>query len=126
MQPNESAAQLVARTLRRYEACHRHDRALDHNWQPHEGCKGVKHGRSIMKTKVPQCACLDCGKSLDAATSIFCDARPTAADITICIYCGHIMMFTNGLALRNPTREEQIEIAGDKRILAIQRARKEP
>jgi hypothetical protein len=86
----------------------------------------MQEGRSIMDTKVPQCACLDCSKSLDGAMSIFCDARPTVGDITICIYCGHIMVFTNGLALRNPTRGEQIKIAGDKRILAIQRARKEP
>jgi hypothetical protein len=76
-----------------------------------------------MMADIPQCACLDCGKNLDAAMSIFCDARPTGDDITICMYCGHIMVFTNGLVLRNPTREEQIKIAGDKQILAIQRAR---
>jgi hypothetical protein len=45
--------------------------------------------------------------------------------MTICAYCGHIMVFDDTLKLRNPTAAECKEIAGDKRILAVQKIRKE-
>jgi hypothetical protein len=68
--------------------------------------------------------CLACGALLDAAT---CpgnkDAQPEPGDFTICIECGHIMVFRDGLRLDNPNAEECREIAGHHCILAIQRAR---
>jgi len=68
--------------------------------------------------------CLACGKLLDGATGINDDAHPDPDDWTVCIYCGHIMVFTRDLMLRNPTATEIRQIAGDSRIVAIQRARK--
>jgi hypothetical protein len=71
-------------------------------------------------------ACLGCGKSIDSATGIFGAGRPEAGDVTICLYCGHIHVYredATGLRLDNPNTEEANCIAGDKRILAIQRAR---
>ena len=51
------------------------------------------------------------------------DDAPSPGDITVCLHCGHIMAFDDGLKLRELTAEEAHEIAGDKRILTIQEAR---
>src|SRR5262249_3174137 len=42
---------------------------------------------------------------------------------TVCIKCGHVMMFDDDLRLRDLTEAEQIEIAADKRLITIQQAR---
>jgi len=52
------------------------------------------------------------------------DDKPASGDVTVCLYCGHIMAFAEDLSLRELTNEEAREVAGDKRILAIQRARR--
>ena len=49
---------------------------------------------------------------------------PKPGDITLCIYCGHIMAFADDMGFRELTGEEMHAIAGDERILKIQRARK--
>ena len=84
--------------------------------------KGIK---SIGDTshRMPDSTCLSCSKVLSGTAMVNGDARPDSGDITVCIYCGHIMVFADGLTLRNPTDAEMIEIAGDERILGIQRLR---
>jgi hypothetical protein len=90
------------------------------------------HGGSSMKlgvdSRVPPSMCLDCGRINDAATGVDHaegpDAAPQPGDVTVCFYCGHIMVFGDDLMLRNPTDAEIREIAGDARILAVQRARR--
>jgi hypothetical protein len=67
--------------------------------------------------------CLHCGAELTGATAVGADATPNPGDITVCLACGHIMAFTDDLTLRAPTDAEAYEVAGDQRILAIQRAR---
>lgn len=73
---------------------------------------------------IPSSPCTNCGKQLDGATSVDCDAPPDPGDMTVCIYCGHLMAFNEDLQLRDLTPAEQINVAGDERILAIQGARK--
>jgi hypothetical protein len=73
--------------------------------------------------KIEGCRCLSCKQLVDGATCVEGDRRPTPGDITVCIFCGHIMAYDAGDKLRELTREEQISIAGDKRILRIQEAR---
>lgn len=82
----------------------------------------MKVGESI---KVRRSYCIECGKLLDGASAVDDEGRiqPSPGDATICIYCGHLMVFDEKQRLRNPTREEMIEFAGDRRILMIQRAR---
>lgn len=70
---------------------------------------------------LPDLHCLNCGKLIDGATSVDGDYLPDAGDATICIYCGHLMVFD--LTVRKPNDAELEELAGDKRILAIQKAR---
>jgi hypothetical protein len=76
---------------------------------------------------LPPSRCPNCGKVLDAATGVdekgLHQRLPAAGDFTVCIGCGHIMVFANDLTLRNPTAAEMREIAGNRHIIAIQRAR---
>jgi len=70
--------------------------------------------------------CLGCGKFVDAATGVFGATTPEPGDVTVCLYCGHLMVFREfrgRLQLDNPTDKEIHAIAGDKRILAVQRTR---
>ena len=70
--------------------------------------------------------CLGCGKFVDAATGVFGARTPESGDVTVCLYCGHLMVFREfrgRLQLDNPTDKEIHAIAGDKRILAVQRTR---
>lgn len=74
--------------------------------------------------RTPDCACLNCGHVVDAATEPFGNKpRPVAGDISVCLYCGNVAAFTADEKLRPLTDEEIVMVAGDKRILAIQRAR---
>ena len=74
-------------------------------------------------TRTPDCACVNCGRVVDAATSVGSEASPDPGDVTICLYCGHLMAFTDALTLRDLNDQEIIECAGDPRIIAIQKAR---
>lgn len=73
-------------------------------------------------TKLPLVSCPSCGTMLDTATSVLGDAEPLDGDITICLKCGHIMVFENDQP-RNLTDAEMHIIAGDQRIIAVQKAR---
>jgi hypothetical protein len=74
--------------------------------------------------KLPPCPCPSCGKALDATSEAGGNGAPKPGDITLCIYCGHLMAFANDLTLRELTDGEMHAIAGDRRIIAIQKARK--
>jgi hypothetical protein len=82
----------------------------------------MKLGKDHHLKPVPQC--VDCGKQLDGAIGVDTDDAPDPGDFTVCAYCGSIMVYNDGLTLRQPDAAEAREIAGDKRILALQRARK--
>lgn len=72
--------------------------------------------------------CTSCGRLHDAATPADTkplDVSPRPGSVAVCIACGHIMIFTGDLGLRDPTPDEVRDIAGDPRILAIQRGRRE-
>jgi hypothetical protein len=80
----------------------------------------------MTSTKTPVCACLSCGKVFDMATDMTSDDAPSSSgDVTICLYCGHLMAFNDDLTVRELTPQEMHAVAGDPRVLAIQRARKE-
>lgn len=59
--------------------------------------------------QVDEMSCLSCGKLLDGAMNLQGDQRPKEGDISICIDCEYLMVFTfvdNHLKLRQPTDEE--------------------
>ena len=77
-------------------------------------------GQAVM---MPPNKCLSCGTLCDAATSVGCDDAPGAGDITVCLYCGHIMAFDDHLRMRELTGDEMLDIAGNKNIIEIMKAR---
>ncbi len=74
------------------------------------------------ETRLKPSLCLSCGKLLDASTGVDHN-KPRADMITICLYCGHLMAFTDDLSMRELTGEEMNGIAGNPTVLAIQKAR---
>ena len=75
-----------------------------------------------MAVITPECACPSCNRIFDRATGIG-QRQPKEGDITICIECGHLMAFNSNLTVRDLTDEEMHEVAGDPRIIAVQKAR---
>lgn len=80
---------------------------------------------SSKSTRVPGTDCPSCQQRLDAATGIGGRRRPKPGNVTLCFYCGHILVFDEGLLLREPTGEEMHEIAGNKVLLRAQALRLE-
>jgi hypothetical protein len=74
--------------------------------------------------KIAPSPCLSCGKLLDACTAVDADGGPSPGDFTVCISCGHLMAFADDLTLRELTGHEMHAVAGDRRIIAVQNARK--
>ena len=73
--------------------------------------------------EIPGGVCVNCGKTVDWAFSIGSDAVPEPGDITVCGLCGHIMAFSEDLTLRELSDEEIVDVAGDERLVMIQKAR---
>jgi hypothetical protein len=77
----------------------------------------------MKETRTPPMACLDCGKVLVTAACIDGDARPRPGDITICLNCGHLMAFGEGLRVRSLTDAEIVDVAGDRTVVVALQAR---
>lgn len=74
----------------------------------------------IIKTPL----CPSCGAVVDGATQINGDAEglPDPGDLSMCIYCGKYLLFTEGLELRLLTEAEVCDLPEHARTL-LQRAR---
>lgn len=83
----------------------------------------MKNRNRHPRCRVPESPCRGCGKLLNGAAEAFGRARPHPGNISVCIYCGHLMAFADDMTLRDLTDEEMHEIAGDPMIIAVQRAR---
>lgn len=66
-------------------------------------------------------ACPFCRHTLDAATAgpSNPDAVPKPGDVTVCIECGAVLLFDDGLKVRGPTPEELVEILQDRSAVAM-------
>lgn len=73
-------------------------------------------------TAIPTGHCLACGAKMECATHIGA-ATPDPGDVTLCLWCGHIMVFGDDLTVHNPTDEEMQRIAGSRDVIALQRLR---
>lgn len=83
--------------------------------------------RSLGKTRrTPATTCVGCGREITAATPIDCDEKPKSGDATVCLYCGHLMIYSDDFSLRNPTDEEMREMAGDPRVVGFNKLRGKP
>lgn len=86
-----------------------------------------KHRRALYlgkSTRHKASACLDCGAVLDASTGVGNKAKPHAGAITMCIKCGHLMVYAWDMSLRPLSDKETVEVAGDERIVAMSNALK--
>ena len=70
--------------------------------------------------EVPMSTCPWCGTDLDRAASVESDSRLEAGDVTVCLRCAGVLVFTNDLAVRKATGEELRECGLDPRIRKIQ------
>lgn len=56
-------------------------------------------------SKIPIGKCLACGEANYIASSVT-RVKPSAGDICICLYCGHMTVFNEDLTMHEPTEEE--------------------
>ena len=71
--------------------------------------------------KVPPSPCLGCGKIVDMAAGMPWGPRPPRpGDYSMCLKCGHLMVFAEDMTLRNPTGKEMIDMAGEIDIFRAQ------
>jgi hypothetical protein len=61
-------------------------------------------------TRTPACRCPYCGRKLSAASHFSEEVAPHPGDISICIGCGEVLLFDEGLRVRRPTTAELIEL----------------
>ena len=72
-------------------------------------------------THTPEDKCPYCGHKISAATSVTSPhATPRPGDMTVCLECQEVSIFTVTLTLRKPTRKEQELIDRDSAVLATQ------
>jgi hypothetical protein len=62
---------------------------------------------------IPISRCSRCRATLSACEMFDGDDKPKAGSITICLDCGHTMIFDSDLSLRELNDQELYELAGD-------------
>jgi hypothetical protein len=69
--------------------------------------------------------CPSCRRDLSGYSSAPYEKQvtPRPGDITICLYCGHLLVFADDLTVRNPTDAEMTSLAGNREVLRMQRLR---
>jgi hypothetical protein len=77
----------------------------------------------VKENRIPKQRCAACGYRMDKSTEAFGDAAPKPGDVSICLACGAVQVFTADLTLRNPTRDEHEKFSRDQRIIDVQMAR---
>jgi len=80
----------------------------------------MKVGKSV---KIKKSKCTNCGDPLDHAAGLDHDESPSPSDATVCLHCGHIMVYDDNLNLRELTDKEVIERVGNKEIVEFQKKR---
>lgn len=64
--------------------------------------------------------CTECGYTLNAHTSADqSDIIPEAGDVSVCLSCSKIMIYGNGLVLREPTSEEKVKLSNDETLQKV-------
>jgi hypothetical protein len=79
--------------------------------------------RSFKGTKTPSAACPRCQKLLDRVDALIGGpATPKPGDVTLCIGCGTILVFTPGLGLRIARPDDMEELSPEQtEVLAMAR-----
>ena len=86
------------------------------------GHRQYPHLRSLgRERRYAATPCLNCGKDLDACEQINGDGGPRPGNITVCLYCGHVMVFDEKMKFRDLNDAEMVEVAGDPRLVEMGR-----
>ena len=72
---------------------------------------------TLRDTKMPDTACLECGKPVDRGLSLN-GQRMKPGDLTICLNCSALAVFAEDRSLRPLTDEELVEVAGSVELRA--------
>ena len=67
--------------------------------------------------------CRKCGYEIDAYTHAHGNAKPRPGDVSFCLNCGALSVFTKDMTLRAPTTEENAKFQRDQRVIDVQIAR---
>lgn len=68
--------------------------------------------------QIPKSHCLKCNAMLDGAQAANAsDVLPKAGDVTVCVYCGHIMEFGPNQKLVELSDAALVECAGNPELL---------
>lgn len=79
----------------------------------------------MSQSRASEPRCLACGRVLDSAIHAGPGSKtPREGDISICLYCRHIMAFGADGGLRALTDEEMRAVAGHPKLLMAIRAAK--
>lgn len=81
---------------------------------------------STPSTRTPPARCSRCDQVLDAVSKAEGEGTPQPGDISMCLYCGALHLFTKRLKLRRMTFGEIAELEPDTRALLrrMQRAQR--
>lgn len=71
-------------------------------------------------TEIPNQRCWKCGYRMDRTTEVLGDAKPREGDVSMCLDCGALGIFTKNLMIRKPTEEEQARWEVDPLIVRAQ------
>lgn len=64
--------------------------------------------------------CAVCGADLNDATCLSSTAAPAAGDVSVCLYCGNVAVFTgDGVALRQATAAELGELLAEPEVRRV-------
>lgn len=66
-------------------------------------------------------ACLKCHAPMTASTSVDGTSAPEPGDVTVCLYCGHLMEFGADLKLIEPSDETIVSFVGNPDLLKAMR-----
>jgi hypothetical protein len=81
----------------------------------------MKKKRGAKTYVTPGLVCPYCGKKMDRSTeTLRTGGKPKAGDVTVCIYCVKVCVFTKELGLRKPTFEERLQFTKDPLITNLQ------
>ena len=71
-----------------------------------------------MSHPVPLDHCPNCGVPLDRVShAADAKATPSPGDLTVCLYCAHLLAFDDELQMRELTEAEKVEAAGCPELL---------
>ena len=71
-------------------------------------------------TPIPLQRCWRCNYKIDSTSSATGRDKPKAGDVSMCLACGAVAIFTDDMQLREPTVTELAEVSGNPVLIKAQ------